>query len=137
MTDLTQLATRYVAVWNEPNADARRTLIRELWADDAIHLLQPPADIKQSAAAVGMIPVLEIRGHAALEWRVTTAHDRFVAPGEFQFRLGEPPERIRDLVKLDWEMIRTKNGEVEAGGVSLLFLDERDRIVTDYTFIGP
>jgi hypothetical protein len=135
MKNLTELVDRYVAVWNEPDPERRRGMIHDLWADNATHLLQPPADIKASAAAVGMVPVLEICGHQALEQRVTRAHDQFVAPGTFTFRSRANPERIRDLVKLNWEMIRKEDGEVAAVGLELLFLDDRDRILTDYQFI--
>lgn len=37
-----QLTDRYVAVWNEPDAERRRAAIRELWSADAVHMLQPP-----------------------------------------------------------------------------------------------
>lgn len=135
MKNLTELADRYVAVWNEPDPERRRAMIRELWDDDAIHRLQPPVDIKESAAAVGMTATLEIRGHEALERRISTSYDRFVAPGVFVFRRRSTPERIQDLVKLNWEMVRTETAEVKAVGLELLFLDRHDRIVTDYQFI--
>jgi hypothetical protein len=32
--DLQRLVDRYVALWNEPDPDARRKMIRELWAPD-------------------------------------------------------------------------------------------------------
>jgi hypothetical protein len=37
MCDAQQLADRYVAVWNEPNAELRRHAIAALWAVDGIH----------------------------------------------------------------------------------------------------
>jgi hypothetical protein len=110
-------------------------MVRDLWTQDARHLLQPPIEIKDAAPAIGMIPVLGIRGHEALERRISKAYERFVAPGIFVFRRRASPERIRDLVKLNWEMIRRDNDEVKAVGLELLFLDDRDRILTDYQFI--
>jgi hypothetical protein len=135
MKNLAEFVDRYVAVWNQPDPERRRVMIRELWSDQATHLLQPPVDIKASAAAVGMVSLLEIRGHKALEQRVTTAYEKFVAPGTFTFRPRANPERIRDLVKLHWEMVRNADGEVAAVGLELLFLDGRDWILTDYQFI--
>jgi hypothetical protein len=41
--DPQELAGRYVAVWNEPDAKLRREAIRGLWAEDGTHILQPPS----------------------------------------------------------------------------------------------
>jgi hypothetical protein len=135
MKNLVEFVDRYVAVWNEPDPERRRVTIHELWSDQATHLLQPPVDIKASAAALAMVAILETRGHQALEQRITTAYEKFVAPGTFSFRPRAKAERIRDLVKLNWEMVRTNDGEVTAVGLELLFLDGHDRILTDYQFI--
>ncbi len=32
MLDATSIATRYIAVWNEKNADRRRDLLAKIWA---------------------------------------------------------------------------------------------------------
>jgi hypothetical protein len=37
MTKLDELVDRYVAVWNEPDADRRRECIAALWAEDGAH----------------------------------------------------------------------------------------------------
>jgi hypothetical protein len=37
--DPQELAGRYVAVWNEPDAKLRREAIRGLWAEDGTHIL--------------------------------------------------------------------------------------------------
>ena len=36
------LVRRYVAVWQEPDAELRRKAVRELWAEDGAQVLQPP-----------------------------------------------------------------------------------------------
>lgn len=62
--DPRELAGRYVAVWNEPDAKLRREAIRGLWAEDGAHLLQPPQQIQQAAAALGFpAATLQARGH--------------------------------------------------------------------------
>lgn len=73
MKNLAKLADSYLAVWNEPDPERRRAMVRDLWTEDASHLLQPPVDIKDSAAAIGMDAILEIRGHQALERRIAKA----------------------------------------------------------------
>jgi hypothetical protein len=43
-------ADRYLALWNEPDADRRRRMIAELWTEDGAHILQPPQEIREIAA---------------------------------------------------------------------------------------
>jgi hypothetical protein len=135
MTDANILADRYVAVWNEPDADARRDAIRALWSADASHTLQPPQAIREAAVALGVAVDLEARGHAALEARVTHSHDEFVARGGYVFRPAGDAARLRDIVKLRWEMVPRDGGEVAGRGLQVLVLDEDDRIRLDYQFI--
>jgi hypothetical protein len=133
--DPQELTDRYVAVWNEPDADVRRTAIRELWAVDAKHVLRPPQDIRQAAEGLGFATTtLEARGHAALEFRVTRAHEEFVAPGAFTFSSRRNADRLHDIVKFNWEMV-SPNGEVASVGLEVLVLDQDGRIRADYQFI--
>ncbi|MFD9740662.1 hypothetical protein [Umezawaea sp. NPDC059074] len=133
--DPQELTDRYVAVWNEPDADVRRDTIRELWADDATHVLRPPQDIRQAVEGLGFIATaLEARGHAALEFRVTRAHEEFVAPGTFTFSSRGNADRLHDVVKFTWEMV-SSDGEVAGVGLEVLVLDQDGRIRTDYQFI--
>jgi hypothetical protein len=68
----TELVERYVAMWNEEDPRARGAAVRELWAQDGAHVLQPPQEMLGEAARIGFInPVLEARGHDELEARVT------------------------------------------------------------------
>jgi hypothetical protein len=133
---LTELMKRYIAMWNEPDPDRRRAAIRQLWRADAVHLLQSPADIRDRAASLGFDgPVLQARGHDALEARVTRAYDEFVAPGAFVFRPRGDAGRLLDLVTFRWEMVPPGGGEVAGAGLEVLRLDAEDRIAADYQFI--
>jgi hypothetical protein len=115
---LEDLIQRYVALWNEPDPDRRRAAIRELWTAEAVHVLQPPADLRATAAAIGFDrPVLEARGHEALERRVARAHDEFVAPGTFTFRYRGDGERLHNVVKFRWEMVSTAGHDAAAGSI--------------------
>ncbi|MPZ81826.1 MAG: hypothetical protein GEV28_16070 [Actinophytocola sp.] len=136
MRNPTELADRYVAVWNEPDPDARRAAVGELWAEDGAHLLQPPEQVVETAAGLGLDPVFEARGHDALEVRVRLAYEEFVAPGEFTFRRRKDVARVHDVVKLSWEMVSTSDGAVAGGGTDVLVLDATGRIRADYQFIG-
>ncbi|MFF0340586.1 hypothetical protein [Kribbella sp. NPDC004875] len=130
-----ELAKRYVAVWNEPDAEARRTAVAGLWADDGVHLLEPPEEIVKRAGEIGVTATLEARGHAELVRRVTRAYDEFVAPGQYEFVPHGEATGLRDLVKLRWAMVPAGGGEALAIGIDLLLLGPDGRIVTDYQFI--
>lgn len=134
---LRTLADRYLALWNESDAGLRRKALEELWSDGGLHVLQPPQDMREQAEGLGFTEVkLEARGHDALEYRVTRAYEEFVAPGEYVFRARGEAERLRDVVKLSWEMAPAAGGEALGGGTEFLVLGEDGRIVTDYQFIG-
>jgi hypothetical protein len=130
-----ELADRYVAVWNEPDPEARRGAICELWTEGGAQVLQPPREVREAAMALGMDAIFESRGHRALEALVHRAHEEFVAPGEFRFRRRPNAARLDGIVKFNWEMVHTSDGSVAAVGLELLVLGDDGRIVTDYQFI--
>jgi hypothetical protein len=134
--DIQNLIHRYVAVWNEPDAERRRAAIHELWSADAVHMLQPPKELLQTAEGLGFDRlVLEARGHHALEFRVTRAYEEFVAPGSFVFRSRGNADRLHDVVKFNWEMVPQDGGEVVGVGLEIFILGPDGRIVSDYQFI--
>src|ERR687891_1796012 len=69
-----ELAKKYLALWNEPDADRRR-LIAELWTEDGRHILQPPQEVREIAARPGlaMTAILEARGYEEIEARARPA----------------------------------------------------------------
>jgi hypothetical protein len=72
--------------------------------------------------------------HAALEARATSAHEQFIAPGEFSFRRRDDVQRLADVVKFRWEMV-SKDGEMAGVGLEFLVLAPDGRIRRDYQFI--
>jgi hypothetical protein len=132
-----ELASRYVAVWGEPDADQRRKAIENLWAEDGSHILEPPEEIRASAAALGFASTtLEAHGYDAIEARVARSYEEFVAGGEFVFRARDNAVRLNNVVKFSWEMHPTAGGELVGGALEVLVLDEDDRITADYMFPG-
>ncbi|MET8162175.1 hypothetical protein ABZT47_37940 [Sphaerisporangium sp. NPDC005289] len=135
--DVRDLAGRYVAMWNEPDPEARRKAVRELWAEGGAHILQPPQEMREAAAGLGFASsALEAHGHDAIEWRVARAYEEFVAPGEYTFRARDAAVRLRDVVTFSWEMVTVGGGEAVGGGLEFLRLDEEGRIAADYQFPG-
>jgi hypothetical protein len=111
LVDPRELVDRYVAVWVEPDAERRRTAIAELWTEDGVQLLQPPQEVLETAAGLGLTPTLEARGHDELEVRVTRSYEEFIAPGEFVFRARDNAARLGNVVKFNWEMVTTSGGD--------------------------
>ncbi|WP_067488755.1 hypothetical protein [Actinomadura hibisca] len=131
-----ELAERFVALWNEPDPGLRRKAIEELWAQDGVHLLHPPQEIREMAAGLGFDgSVLEAQGYDAIETRVARSHAEFVASGQLTFRPAGEAVRLRNVVKLAWEAV-PPGGEAAGGGVDVLVLDEHGRIEADYMFPG-
>ena len=131
-----ELADRYLALWNEPDADRRRRTIAELWTEDGRHFLQPPQEIREIAAqpGIGLTAILEARGHEEIEARVTSAYEHWVGSEGFSFRGRDDAEQLGDVVKFHWEA-RDKNGETFAVGLHFLVLAADGRIERDYTFV--
>lgn len=132
--DAESLVQRYVAVWTEPDPDTRRKSIEQLWTEDGAHVLHPPAEIRDAAAALGFThATLEARGYDEIEARVTHAYDEFVAPGEYTFQASGQAVRLQDVVKFRWEMVPVGGGKAVGGGVDVFVLDE-GRVRIDYQF---
>jgi hypothetical protein len=134
MSDSSDLVNRYVAIWNEPDAERRRRAIGELWSEDAVHILQPPQEVQEAAAALDVRPTFEVQGHNELEARVRRAYEQFVAGGGNSFRAKDDAVRLGDVVKFKWEMV-SSNGEVAGVGLEFAVLDADGRIRRDYQFI--
>jgi hypothetical protein len=131
-----ELADRYLALWNEPDADRRRRMIAELWTEDGAHILQPPQEIRGIAArpGIGLTAILEARGYKEIEARVASAYEHWVGSEELSFRGRDDAERLGDVVKFHWEAV-DKDGEAFGVGLNFLVLAADGRIERDYTFV--
>src|ERR671918_2568630 len=131
-----ELAQKYLALWNEPDADRRRRMIAELWTEDGRHILQPPQEIREIAAqpGIGLTAILEARGYEEIEARSASAYEHWVGSEGLSFRGRNDAERLGDVVKLHWEAV-AKHGEVFAVGLNFLVLAANGRIERDYTFV--
>lgn len=108
---------RYVAQWNEPDADKRRSDIASLWTDDAFHFTKS----------------MEARGHAELEARVSGAYETWVKEKGYRFRRGDGADSHHDTIKLRWHMV--DGDTVLATGCDFLMIAGDGRIRLDAQFI--
>lgn len=67
---LHQFAERYMAVWNEADAEHRAKRIREVWTEDTIQYT----------------PQSEYHGHQTLLKRITTNYETFVQAQSFLYQ---------------------------------------------------
>jgi hypothetical protein len=134
---MTDTQEKYLALWNEPDADRRRRMIAELWTEDGRHILQPPQEIREIAAqpGIGLTAILEARGYEEIEARVASAYEHWVASEGLSFRGRDDAEQLADVLKFHWEAL-DKHGELFAVGLHVLVLAADGRIERDYTFVG-
>jgi hypothetical protein len=85
MTDLTALADRYIAMWNETDAARRRALIAETWTPTATYL----------------DPVMQGEGAAGIDRMVAGVQERF--PGH-RFRRTSAVDAHNDRLRFSWEL---------------------------------
>ena len=119
MTDIKQFVDRYINIWNEPDDNARRQTICDLWQEDAYHLAR----------------TLEAVGHAGIETRVKNAYDKWVKEKGCVFQLRDGVDGHHGTIKLRWDMVPAAGGEVISAGFDFLVLGDDGRIRTGYQFI--
>jgi hypothetical protein len=122
MTELsgsTELAQRYLAVWNEPDPQARRSAVAQIWSKDA-RCCTPAADY------VGL---------EAIQGRVAAAHDKWVQQEGFLFRPRGTVDEHHGGMRVRWDMTPSAGGEPVSSGEQFLLLDDEGRVRYDYQFM--
>ncbi|UUZ81351.1 nuclear transport factor 2 family protein [Paenibacillus sp. P26] len=118
MNELNKFAQLYAVVWNEADPGLRRSMIAQLWSEDAVHYTES----------------LEAHGHEAIERRVAGAYEKFVEAGGFVFQASEQAESHHQAVRLRWEMVPAEGGKAAAAGTVFVLLGSDGRIRSDYQF---
>ena len=137
--ELKQLTGRWIAQWNEPDPDARRRLIRDVWAEDGYQVMvNPPQGIRETATEYRVpVPAVEIRGHDAIYARVTRAYEMFVANGEYRFEQhGEMVRHAGAAVAMTWVMRSRTSGSIAGSGLEVLTFGPDGRVRTNYEFVA-
>jgi hypothetical protein len=114
-----ELAKRYCAIFNEPDADVRETEVAGIWSADAYVCTQGAG----------------YSGRPAIIGRVAAAYDKWVRAGGYVFRqLGEA-EGHHGAIRLRWEMVPAAGGAAALAGVQFLILDDDGLVRSDHQFI--
>jgi hypothetical protein len=121
LSDLNELVDRYVAVWNEPDADARRSAVAALWAEGGAHYTLS----------------ISAPGRDAIEDRIAKAYAQFVGTGDYLFTSGKNAVGQHNTAKFNWEMVPAGGGDSVAVGFDFFVLDGDGRILLDYQYNEP
>ncbi|NUS12757.1 MAG: nuclear transport factor 2 family protein [Streptomyces sp.] len=118
-TGADRIVQKYLAVWREPDADARRRAVAGLWAPDGVEFVEGA----------------RFRGHEELAERVGRAYELFVASGDYRVTDENHVTVHDDIVVLTIQLTHAKgprSGEVAWAARVFLLLDEDGRIRQDY-----
>jgi hypothetical protein len=116
MSEATDLVSRYLAVWNESDPDARRAAIEDVWADDGRYV----------------DPLTEVEGHDEISALVDAVQQQM--PGHV-FRLLGGVDAHHDVARFSWELVPGGGGESIAEGFDVAVTDDDGRIRSVVGFI--
>jgi SnoaL-like domain len=85
MTDASSIADRYIALWNETNANRRQGLLADLWTEDGTYI----------------DPLMQGSGHSQIDALISAVHQRFPA---FRFSLIVQPDGYGNQVRFSWQL---------------------------------
>ncbi len=85
MTDLTQLVDRYIAMWNETDAENRRDLIAGAWTEEGLYV----------------DPLQRGEGHAGIDAMVAAIQDRFPA---HRFARTSEVDAHNNVLRFNWAL---------------------------------
>jgi hypothetical protein len=83
MKDAATIADRYLATWNETDAQARRALLERHWAEHASYI----------------DPLMQGSGHPGIDGLIAAVHQKF--PG-FRFALKGAPDGYGKHARFSW-----------------------------------
>jgi hypothetical protein len=115
MPDMTELAERYIATFNETDAARRRQLLAELYTPDATYT----------------DPHVELRGTEQLEAFIASTQERF--PG-WRFRLAGDVDAHHEQSRFQWHVGPAGSSEPQYVGFDVLVTDG-GRVRSVYGFL--
>jgi hypothetical protein len=94
--DFATVVERYFAAWNETNAERRRALIAQTWADDASYL----------------DPLMQGQGHVGIDAMIAAVQDRFAA---HRFHQIGAVDAHHERIRFSWELAPEGGTAIVAG----------------------
>ena len=110
-----EIVARYLAMWSEPDPEARRAAIAGLWAPGGVEFVEGS----------------QFRGPGELDARITAAHQEFVASGRYAVTAAGDMAPHGDFVIFTIQLT-APGGEVAWAARVFLLLDVGGRIRQSY-----
>ena len=98
--DTSELVTGYFAMWNEPDADARRAVVADTWTEDGTYV----------------DPMFDTKGHAELAGMADAVRQQF--PGH-EFTLTSAVDAHHDRLRWTWALAPVGGGDPVATGLDV------------------
>jgi hypothetical protein len=116
MTEATTIVDRYIAIWNETDAAARRALIAQTFTDDA--------DFTD--------PLVEVKGADAIDSTIAGIQSQF---NGLTFRLSGAVDAHHNIARFTWELTPDANAEALAIGFDVAEFADDGRVKAIYGFL--
>jgi len=113
--DAQDIATRYIAAWNEIDPDRRGALVAALWTEDATY----------------RDPMMQGEGHHGIAALIAGVQARFP---DFRFVLSGQPDSYGDRLRFSWDL-GPEGGEVAVQGTDFAVLAANGRLQTVTGFL--
>lgn len=114
MTDVRQVARRYIELWNERTANRRREMLAANWTDDARYV----------------DPLMSGSGHDGVDALISGVQQKFP---EFRFSLIGEPNGFGDHVRFSWGLGPDgADSPIKGTDFALLSGDGRIRSITGF-----
>ncbi len=112
-----QLVERYLEIWNEPDADARRAAVADVYADGAQYV----------------DPLVDVTGHDQISELIGAVQQQ--VPGHV-FRLGDGGvDAHHNVARFTWELVPAGGGESLAIGFDVAVIEDDGRIASVLGFL--
>jgi hypothetical protein len=118
MPDVDAVVDGYIAMWNEPSPDARRSIIAATWTDDATYL----------------DPLIEGAGPDGIDAMVAGVQQQFAG---HRFELISGPDHHHDRVRFGWRLVGANGDAAVARGVDFATLAADGRLRSVTGFLEP
>ncbi|MFI6901385.1 nuclear transport factor 2 family protein [Nonomuraea sp. NPDC050394] len=115
MSDINELVERYLATWNQTDAEARRAELAEVFADDAVYT----------------DPLVSVRGRDGLDATIAAVQSQF---GGLVFSLAGAVDAHHDIARFTWHL-GPEGAEPPAIGFDVAVIGEDGRIARVLGFL--
>ncbi len=114
--EVEKVADRYIAVWNEPDAEGRRRAVARLWTEDGTYT----------------DPLAAAEGRQAIEEVITGVREQFLG---HVFRRTGDADAHHNVVRFRWELVSEGSDESVVEGFDVAVVADDGRVSDVYGFL--